>query len=604
MTEALDALTRNPRLMAWLREVVELCKPEDVYACDGSAEEYRHLCDVLVKKGTFIPVAESSRPGSFLARSQPADAARFDDRTFIATSRMEEAGPTNNWVPYREMKLKLLRIFENCMERRTMYIVPFALGPLGSPFSRIGVQVTDSPYVVLHLALLSQVGLPVLEALGSDGEFIPCLHSVGAPLAPFQGDVTWPCARDQRHKYIVHFTEEPSVWSYGSGYAENAVLSKKCVALRLASCLARKEGWLAEHMALFGLTSPEGKTYYLAAGLPDGCGKTSLAMLRPSLPGWKVSCLGDDVAWLRLGEDGRLWAVNPEVGFLGQVRGMSHLSHPHLMETLEGNAIFTNTGLTSEGDVWWDDMGRPAATPVIDWQGEAWTMESGKTAAHPCATYAVSAAQCPVRDARWQDPAGVPVSALLLGVRRADTVPLVTQARDWEHGVFLGSTLAVEQAGSGRERSKVLLRDPFGMRLFCGYNLADYLAYWLSFKERAAEERLPKVFLVNWFREAEDGRLLWPGHGENTRVLQWIVERLEGQGGAVETPIGYLPSPEAIDLSGLALTAADASRLFEVDREEWGREVEGLARFYDEFGDRLPQALRRQLSILKERLGR
>lgn len=602
MARALDALTKNVKLLAWLRDVVELCKPDDVYACDGSPEEYRYLCDILVQKGTFTALSEERRPFSFLARSDPSDAAMFEDRTFIATSWMEEAGPMNNWVPYREMKQKMLRVFQDCMQRRTMYIVPFALGPLGSPFGRIGVQVTDSPYVAASLSLLATVGMPVLEALGPDGEFIPCLHSVGFPLAPFQGDVPWPCARYQRHKYIVHFTAEPSVWSYGSGYGENAVLSKKCVALRLASCVARKEGWLAEHMALFGLTSPQGKTYYMAAAFPDGVGKSTLAMLRPSLPGWQITCLGDDVAWLRLGEDGRLWAVNPEKGFLGPLRGTSEASNPHMMQALGRNAIFTNAGLTGDGDVWWEDNGGLATPPVTDWQGQGWTADSGGNVAHPAACFAVPAAQCPVLDERWQEPAGVPVSALLLGARRRDVVPLVTQAFDWEHAVFLGSLLATEVQEADSRRSVKLRRDPFGMGSFCGYNLADYLAHWLSFKERTVEGRLPKVFMVNWFRTAPDGRLVWPGFGENSRILSWIVDRLEGRGDAVETALGYLPAPGALDLGDLAMSAADLRTLLELDREAWRKEAEEIAKFYDEFGERLPGELREQLSALKERL--
>jgi phosphoenolpyruvate carboxykinase (GTP) len=604
MAGALDALTKNGRLLAWLKEVVELCQPDNVYACDGSAEEYRHICGLLVKNGTFTPLNSELRPNCYLARSHPSDVARVEDRTFISTSRLEEAGPTNNWVPYREMKQKMLRIFRRCMEGRTMYIIPFSMGPIGSPFSKIGVEVTDSPYVVANMMIMTRVGLPVLEALGADGEFIPCLHSVGAPLAPFQGDVPWPCERDPRHKYIVHFTEEPSIWSYGSGYGGNALLGKKCLALRIASCMARKEGWLAEHMLILGLTSPAGKTHYIAGAFPSACGKTNLAMMRPTLPGWKITCVGDDIAWLRIGEDGRLWAMNPETGFFGVAPGTSYVSNPNAMETFTKNTIFTNTALTDEGDVWWEDMGVDPPAHLIDWEGNDWTPDSGRKAAHPNARFTAPATQCPVIDPKWEDPAGVPISAFLFGGRRATTIPLVYQAFDWEHGVFLGSASGSETTAANLSQTGVLRRDPFAMLPFCGYNMADYFAHWLSFKERTPESRLPKVFFVNWFRKGPDGRFLWPGYGENSRVLKWIFERLEGQGAAVESPIGYLPATGALDLTGLDVSSADMRTLLEVDRDGWLAEIDSLSRFYDEFGDRLPTALRRQLFALRERLGR
>jgi phosphoenolpyruvate carboxykinase (GTP) len=603
MAAALDAITQHKELLAWLRDVVELCKPENVYTCDGSEEEYKYMCDLLVKHGTFTPLNETLRSNCFLARSHPSDVARVEDRTFIATGDMNEAGPTNNWVPAREMKLKMVRIFQNCMEGRTMYVIPFSMGPVGSPFSKIGIEVTDSPYVVANMMIMTRVGLPVLEALGSEGEFIPCLHSVGAPLAPFQGDVPWPCERDPKHKYIVHFPEDPSIWSYGSGYGGNALLGKKCLALRIASSMARKEGWLAEHMLILGLTSPEGKTHYIAGAFPSACGKTNLAMMLPTLPGWTVTCVGDDISWMRLGEDGRLYAMNPETGFFGVAPGTSYQSNPNAMESCKANTIFTNTGLTDEGDIWWEDMGVEAPAHLIDWEGNDWTPDAGRKAAHPNSRFTAPARQCPVIDPKWQDPAGVPISAFLFGGRRAGTIPLVNQAFDWEHGVFMGSAAGSETTAANLSKTGVLRHDPFAMLPFCGYNMGDYFAHWLSFAERTDRDKLPKVFFVNWFRKDENGKFLWPGYGENSRVLKWIFERVEGEGEAVETPIGYLPAPGALDLSGLDVSKEAMKQLLSVDKEGWRQEVEGLSKYYQEFGDRLPAELRKQLAALKERLG-
>lgn len=603
MAAALDALTKNGELLAWLRDVVELCKPENVYTCDGSPEEYQYMCDLLVEHGTFTRLNDELRANCYLARSHPSDVARAEDRTFISTSKMEEAGPTNNWVPYREMKQKMLRIFQGCMEGRTMYIIPFSMGPIGSPFSKIGIEVTDSPYVVANMMIMTRVGTAVLEALGSCGSFVPCLHSVGAPLAPFQGDVPWPCERDPKHKYIVHFTEEPSIWSYGSGYGGNALLGKKCLALRIASSVARKEGWLAEHMLILGLTSPEGKTHYLAGAFPSACGKTNLAMMQSTLPGWMVSCVSDDIAWMRIGDDGRLWAMNPEIGFFGVAPGTAYASNPNAMGTFTKNTIFTNTGLTDDGDVWWEDMGVDPPAHLIDWEGNDWTPDSGRKAAHPNSRFTAPAAQCPVIDPRWQDPAGVPISALLFGGRRATTIPLVNQAFDWEHGVFMGSAAGSDTTTANPNKTGALRHDPFAMLPFCGYNMGDYFAHWLSFAERTEGSKLPKVFFVNWFRKGEDGHWLWPGYGENSRVLKWVFERVEGGGDAVETPIGHLPASGALDLSGLDIQVEDVKALLEVDREGWRREADNLSKFYEEFGDRLPQALRKQLAALKERLG-
>jgi phosphoenolpyruvate carboxykinase (GTP) len=603
MAGALDAITQHKELIGWLTEVVELCKPDNVYTCDGSEEEYKYMCDLLVKQGTFTPLNEALRPDCFLARSHPSDVARVEDRTFIAVSDMNEAGPTNNWVPARDMKQKMIRIFQNCMEGRTMYVIPFSMGPVGSPFSKIGIEVTDSAYVVVNMSIMTRVGLPVIEALGTDGKFIPCLHSIGAPLAPFQADVPWPCERDPKHKYIVHFQEEPSIWSYGSGYGGNALLGKKCLALRVASSMARKEGWLAEHMLILGLTSPEGKTHYIAGAFPSACGKTNLAMMLPTLPGWKVTCVGDDIAWMRIGDDGRLYAMNPETGFFGVAPGTSQSSNPNALESCKENSIFTNTALTDEDDVWWEDMGVEAPAHLIDWEGNDWTPDAGRKAAHPNSRFTAPASQCPVIDPNWQDPAGVPISAFLFGGRRAGTVPLVNQSFDWEHGVFMGSAAGSETTAANLSKTGVLRHDPFAMLPFCGYNMGDYFTHWLSFAERTDPQKLPKVFFVNWFRKDDDGKFLWPGYGENSRVLKWVFERVEGTGEAIETPIGYLPAPGALDLSGLDISEEAMKELLAVDREGWRNEVEGLAKYYDEFGDRLPAELRRQLAALKERLG-
>ena len=541
------------------RDVVELCKPDNVYTCDGSAEEYKYMCDLLVKHGTFTPLNETLRPDCFLARSHPSDVARVEDRTFIATTDMNEAGPTNNWVPAREMKHKMIRIFQSCMEGRTMYIIPFSMGPVGSPFSKIGIEVTDSPYVVANMMIMTRVGCRCSRRSAPCGEFIPCLHSVGRSARPFQGDVPWPCERDPKHKYIVHFPEEPSIWSYGSGYGGNALLGKKCLALRIASSMARKEGWLAEHMLILGLTSPEGKTHYIAGAFPSACGKTNLAMMQPTLPGWTVTCVGDDIAWMRLGEDGRLYAMNPETGFFGVAPG--HLvpvqpqRHGELSRrTASSPTRPSPTRATSGGKTW----ASTAPAHLIDWEGNDWTPDAGRKAAHPNSRFTAPAEQCPVIDPKWQNPAGVPISAFLFGGRRASTIPLVNEAFDWEHGVFMGSAAGSETTAANLSKTGVLRHDPFAMLPFCGYNMGDYFAHWLSFgRAHRPEPSCRKVFFVNWFRKDDDGKFLWPGYGENSRVLKWIFERVEGSGEAVETPIGYLPAPGALDLSGLDISEAD-----------------------------------------------
>jgi len=602
MAQGFDALTQHKELLTWLRDVAELCRPDEVHLCDGSPEEYRQMCELLVEKGTFTKLNDTLRPDCFLARSHPSDVARVEERTYICTTEQVEAGPTNNWAPAREMKQKLGRILNRSMEGRTMYIIPFSMGPVGSPFSQIGVEVTDSPYVVANMMIMTRTGTEVLEALGEDGRFIPCLHSVGAPLEPYQKDTTWPCERDPKHKYIVHFPEDPSIWSYGSGYGGNALLGKKCLALRIASALARQEGWLAEHMLILGLKSPEGKKHYIAAAFPSACGKTNLAMMKPTLPGWEVTTVGDDIAWMRIGDDGRLYACNPETGFFGVAPGTSYDSNPNAMDTLLRDCIFTNTALTDEGDVWWEDMGVKAPDHLIDWEGRDWTPASDNKAAHPNARFTAPAALCPVMDDEWENPEGVPISAILFGGRRSTTIPLVNEAFDWEHGVFMGSAAGSETTAAALGKAGVLRHDPFAMLPFCGYNMGDYFAHWLSMTERTEASKLPKVFFVNWFRRGDDGHFLWPGYGENSRVLKWIFERVEGGGGAVDTPIGKLPTAEALDLSGLEIPEDDLELLLTVDVEGWKSEIDGLADFYDQFGDRLPEALRRQLAAIKQRL--
>jgi len=602
MAAAIDALTTHKDLLAWLRDVVELCKPENVYPCDGSPEDYERMCSLLVKQGTFTRLNDSLRPNCYLARSHPSDVARVEDRTYICTNDQVDAGPTNNWAPAGEMKVKMRGLFDGCMRGRTMYIIPFSMGPVGSPFSLIGIEVTDSPYVVANMMIMTRVGVEVLEALGEQGRFIPCLHSVGAPLTPNQEDVPWPCENDPKNKFIVHFPDEPSIWSYGSGYGGNALLGKKCLALRIASALAHKEGWLAEHMLILALTSPEGKKHYIAGAFPSACGKTNLAMMQPSVPGWTVSTLGDDIAWMRVGEDGRLYAMNPETGFFGVAPGTSYHSNPHAMETFTRDTIFTNVALTDDGDVWWEDMGIDAPPHLIDWEGNDWTPDSGRKAAHPNSRFTAPAQQCPVIDPDWENPQGVPISAFLFGGRRTNTIPLVNEAFDWEHGVFMGSAAGSETTAANLSKTGVLRHDPFAMLPFCGYNMGDYFAHWLSMADRTDVKKLPRVFFVNWFRKAEDGHWLWPGYGENSRVLKWVFERVEEGGAAVETPIGNLPAAGALDLSGLDLPAEDLRALLAVDIEGWKSEAAGLATYYDEFGDRLPGALREQLAALQERL--
>jgi len=595
--------TKNRKLISWVDEMTKLCRPARVHWCDGSQAEYDKLCDELVQAGTFTRLNPELRPGCFLARSHPSDVARVEDRTFICSAVQEDAGPTNHWADPTEMKAKLKGLFTGCMEGRTMYVIPFCMGPLLSPIAKIGVEITDSAYVVVNMRIMTRMGAAALNQLG-DRSFIPCLHSVGAPLKPGQKDVPWPCEPDPNKKYIVHFPDDPSIWSYGSGYGGNALLGKKCLALRIASVVARREGWMAEHMLILALTSPAGRKHFIAAAFPSACGKTNLAMMQPTLPGWTVRCVGDDIAWIRVATDGRLWAMNPESGFFGVAPGTSTKSNPNAVNTISSNTIFTNVALTPEGDVWWEDMGVPTPAKAIDWEGKEWTPDSGRKASHPNARFTAPAAQCPVIYSDWQDPKGVPLSAILFGGRRPSTIPLVNEAFNWEHGVFLGSSCGSETTAAALGKAGVLRRDPFAMLPFCGYHMGDYFDHWLSMVERTDRALVPKIFFVNWFRKDASGKWLWPGYGENSRVLRWICERVEGTAGATSTPIGNLPTPEALGLAGLKLPAEDIQQLLAVDPAGWLNEANDIGAYYATFGDKLPDALSRQFAELRDRLSR
>jgi phosphoenolpyruvate carboxykinase (GTP) len=594
----MNSVVKNKKLNRWIEEVAGICLPETIYWCDGTKEEYDRMISEMIAAGSAI--ALNTRSNSFLFRTDPSDVARVEDRTFISTSSQDDAGPTNNWQAPDELKKTMMDLYRGCMKGRTMYVIPFSMGPLGSPISKIGIEVTDSPYVVCNMHIMTRVSSSIYEMLSEDGEFIPCLHSIGAPLHEGKKDVLWPCAPIEK-KYISHFPEENLIWSYGSGYGGNALLGKKCLALRIASAMAKREGWMAEHMLILRLTNPEGKQYHIAAAFPSACGKTNLAMMRPTIRGWKCECIGDDIAWMKIGSDGRLYAINPENGFFGVAPGTSYETNPNAMDTLKENIIFTNCALTDNGDVWWEGMTDDLPAHLVDWKGSDWTPESRADAAHPNARFTAPASQCPAICKDWENPEGVPIDIFIFGGRRSSVVPLVYEAFDWDHGVFLGATAASETTSANIGAVGNLRRDPFAMKPFCGYHMGDYFRHWLEMGDRLGN-KAPRIFYVNWFRKSPEGMFLWPGFSDNSRVLKWMCERVDGKTGGQKTQIGILPENGDLDLAGLEISAENMHELMKIDHEAWAAELPDIENHFAQFCDRLPERLAAQLQALKNRL--